>query len=231
MVTVPRRADTTGSALVRLLAGLTQVEVAESKNSFSDRLSQWLDWKSAMALSAALKSGAQPHSTDVRSISKVFADPDRQSCERLRNEFIKAFAEDTRWDVDGTTPEFSTFRQRYFARQQAMERGVAPFRQRLRARLSSASPSLAQLAVVDNVMEQSLGARERTLLSSIPALLHLHFERLRSERLSQLDEAQGDMSRHKWLENFCRDMRNVLAAELDVRLQPVEGLLDALHPR
>ncbi len=231
MVTVPRSADTTGSALIRLLAGLTLVEVAESKNSFSDRFSQWLDWKSAMALSAALKNGAQPHSTSVRSASRAFADPDRQSCERLRSEFMKAFAEDTRTDVDGTPPEFSTFRQRYFSRQQAMERGVAPFRKRVREKLIAASPSLAQLAVVDSVMEQSLAARERTLLSSIPALLHLHFERLRSGHQSQSDDAEAELPRHKWLEIFRLDMRNALAAELDIRLQPVEGLLDALHPR
>ncbi|WP_175224840.1 DUF3348 family protein, partial [Achromobacter ruhlandii] len=32
-----------------------------------------------------------------------------------------------------------------------------------------------------------------------------------------------------WLETFRKDMRSVLLAELDVRLQPVEGLLATLR--
>jgi hypothetical protein len=34
-----------------------------------------------------------------------------------------------------------------------------------------------------------------------------------------------------WLDVFRKDMRSVLLAELDVRLQPVEGLLAALRTR
>ena len=32
-----------------------------------------------------------------------------------------------------------------------------------------------------------------------------------------------------WLHTFCQDMRAVLLAELELRLQPVAGLLDALN--
>ncbi|HEX7936672.1 MAG TPA: DUF3348 family protein, partial [Paraburkholderia sp.] len=34
-----------------------------------------------------------------------------------------------------------------------------------------------------------------------------------------------------WLDVFRKDMQSVLLAELDVRLQPVEGLLAALRTR
>lgn len=34
-----------------------------------------------------------------------------------------------------------------------------------------------------------------------------------------------------WLATFRKDMRSVLLAELDIRLQPIEGLLAALHDR
>jgi hypothetical protein len=34
-----------------------------------------------------------------------------------------------------------------------------------------------------------------------------------------------------WLDAFRKDMQSVLLAELDVRLQPVEGLLAALRTR
>jgi hypothetical protein len=66
-------------------------------------------------------------------------------------------------------------------------------------------------------MEQVLGAPERTLLASVPALLEKHFKRLR--------QAAPDA----WLDRFRQDARDVLLAELDLRFQPVDGLLEALR--
>ncbi|NVJ12466.1 DUF3348 family protein, partial [Myxococcus sp. AM001] len=34
-----------------------------------------------------------------------------------------------------------------------------------------------------------------------------------------------------WLDAFRKDMQSVLLAELDVRFQPIDGLLAALRPR
>ncbi|MFJ0904018.1 DUF3348 family protein, partial [Bordetella bronchiseptica] len=87
------------------------------------------------------------------------------------------------------------------------------------------------LAVVDAIMERSLGARERTLLAAVPTLLERHFERLRQAALAGPQEA-GDAAPPQpgaWLATFGRDMRSVLLAELDIRLQPVEGLLAVLR--
>ena len=40
---------------------------------------------------------------------------------------------------------------------------------------------------------------------------------------------EAGQGRNEWLETFRKDMRSVLLAELDVRLQPVEGLLATLR--
>ena len=88
-------------------------------------------------------------------------------------------------------------------------------------------------------MEQALGARERTLLGTVPTLLGPHFERLRAaaeaggaaeaaERPDGASAAPPTPSR-AWLEAFRKDMQSVLLAELDVRFQPVDGLLAALR--
>ena len=86
--------------------------------------------------------------------------------------------------------------------------------------------TVAQLAAVDQVMERALARRERALLGSAPALLGEHFERL---RLAAQDEAAAAPRAQAWLDTFRRDMRSLLLAELDVRLQPAEGLLSALR--
>jgi hypothetical protein len=100
-----------------------------------------------------------------------------------------------------------------------MEVAIGPLRGRLRAVLAGRSPDMARLAALDAVMEQVLGAQEHRLLATLPALLEKHFVRLR--------DAGGD----DWRTVFQRDLQGVLLAELDIRLQPVEGLLEALAAR
>jgi hypothetical protein len=76
---------------------------------------------------------------------------------------------------------------------------------------------LARLAEVDAVMEVALTSREHTLLAKVPELLAQRFARL---------HAGGQPH---WLDAFRRDMQSVLLAELDLRFQPVDALLAALH--
>src|SRR3954469_22661993 len=59
MLQAPQRTALSGPALVRLLARFANVDVPEPRQSLSDRLSQWLGWTDAIALSSAL-SGAPP---------------------------------------------------------------------------------------------------------------------------------------------------------------------------
>ena len=79
-----------------------------------------------------------------------------------------------------------------------------------------------------------------TVLATIPSLLGGHFERLHeaAQRRVAEAEAQADASGDAmtvapgaWLDPFRKDMQSVLLAELDVRFQPVEGLLAALRTR
>ncbi|HEX5683450.1 MAG TPA: DUF3348 domain-containing protein [Ideonella sp.] len=242
----------TGSPLVRLLARLTEVDVSEAKPAFAERLSQWLGWADAISLSAALNAPAA--AAAARPASKADASTDEGEFARLRSALVNAVINDSplalgqrragrRAPVQDTTPmepaaDFPPYRSRYFAKQQAMELAIAPLRARLRATLASRSPAMAQLAAVDAVMEQVLGEQERSLLSTVPVLLEKRFESLRQAALATVapngpDEAEptpaGPAAKAPWLEEFGQDMQHVLLVELDLRLQPIEGLLEALR--
>jgi hypothetical protein len=128
-----------------------------------------------------------------------------------------------------TALEYSIFRQRHLSMQQTMETRIGDLRARLRLALAARTPAMARLAEVDGVMEQALGARERTLLAAVPALLGGRFARLRQAAQETL--ADTPAARNAWLDVFRMDMQSVLLAELDLRLQPVEGLLAALRTR
>ncbi|CAN5893731.1 hypothetical protein BH11PSE8_BH11PSE8_32570 [soil metagenome] len=131
--------------------------------------------------------------------------------------------------------DFTPHRRRYVTRQQAMEASIAPLRARLRTTLAARSPAMARLAAMDAVMEQLLGAREHHLLASVPGLLEKHFERLApadgpgSADGATHDNVQVPDPTGEWLVAFNQDMQAVLTAELDIRMQPVEGLLAALR--
>jgi hypothetical protein len=106
-----------------------------------------------------------------------------------------------------------------------METQIVPLRRRLRSSLADRSASLAKLAELDIVMEQVVGAQERALLATVGARLEPRFDQLRGTRDDAASEAPVQPG--PWLERFRQEMRGLLLAELDLRLQPVEGLLEA----
>lgn len=246
MVQVLQRTALSGPALIRLLARLTALDVPESSQSLSDRLSQWLGWTDAIALSTALNGNSPVMAgTGTRAVGNA----EETECVRVRSSLASAIVRaDTlaptrqrkpvqapREGAGAEAPvDYAVFRQRYLSMQQSMETGIANLRSRLRAMLAARTPAMARLAVVDAVMERSLSPRERNLFAAVPDLLGGHFERLRHAELETQAhaEATGDASAVTpgvWLDVFRKDMQSVLLAELDVRFQPAEGLLAALR--
>ena len=240
-----RTAASSGPALIRLLARLTDAEVAESSQSLSDRLSQWLGWTDAIGLSTAL-SGNPPV---VAPGARAFGSAEESECARVRAALTSTIVGETtlsaanrrgsrRMPVQSVPTEaavdYAVFRQQYQSIQQTMETGIGNLRGRLRAMLAARTPAMARLAVVDAVMERALSPRERNLLAGVPGMLAGHFDRLRlAEQASLADaEAAGEaasVAAGAWQNVFRKDMQSVLLAELEVRFQPVEGLLAALR--
>ncbi|WP_114238236.1 DUF3348 domain-containing protein [Dyella sp. C9] len=234
MVQAPPRTTVHGPTFVRLLARLADVEVAPSRQTLSDRLSQWLDWTHAIALSTALD--GRPASAET----PAFGSAEEDECARVRAALAQSIVgpRDAEPAADLTSPEaidYAPFRQRYLAMQRSMQAATGNLRGRLRDLLAASSRDMARLAEVDAVMERALSPREQTLLASVPGLLGKHFDRLRDAAAQVLPgeaaDPQAMPATAAWLEVFRKDMQSVLLAELDVRFQPVEGLLAALRTR
>ncbi|MBY0463914.1 MAG: DUF3348 domain-containing protein, partial [Burkholderiales bacterium] len=78
----------------------------------------------------------------------------------------------------------------------------------------------------------TLGAREQKLLASLPLLLEQRFEQVCRADATVDEPAHsvqptGDATQGVAL--FLRDMRALLLAELDMRMQPARGLVDAYN--
>ncbi len=223
---VPYRAPVNGPTFIRLLARLATADVPPPHASLSDRLSQWIDWTRAVALSRALD-GAPPMEVG----GAAFDSAEDAACMRTRDTLTRAI-------IDGlpaaastplaVEPEYTPFRQHHVAMQRAMLVATGQLRGRLRDLLAATSPALARLAAVDASMEVVLSPREHALLATVPALLGEHFERLRQAACADR-QASPSMAPGAWLDVFRRDMQGVLLAELDVRFLPLESLLAALR--
>jgi hypothetical protein len=244
MLQVPRRTGFSGPALVRLLAHLADADAPVPASSLSSQLSQWLGWADAIALSSALKARAPALPT----APSAGGGTEAQECARVRARLADAIAEDAAParprrgpprpsalpDPVDAQVDYAVHRQRYLTLQQTMESTIGSLRAGLRAALSARSPAMAKLALVDAVMERVLGAREQSLLGTVPALLEPHFQRLRQAEAAALAEAQAEgqpaaVRPGAWLGVFRKEMQSVLLAELEIRWQPVEGLLAALQ--
>lgn len=201
----------------------------------SDRLSQWLDWKNALALSTALDAESPAGGLE----SSIVRDADPNECAHVRGLQVEAIAADTASSeagpnrgrtfaveqaVGNEVGDYAIFRQRYLARQRAMQSVTGDLRGRLRDRLAAQSVAMAKLAEVDAAMELALSPREQLLLANVPVMLESHFENLRQRAM-----ADASATANSWLDIFRKDMQSILLAELDVRFQPVEALLAALR--
>lgn len=279
-----------GPTLIRLLARLTDADVSESSQTLSERLSLWLGWTDAIALSTVLESGALA----VTTLAKPFDLAHRQEYDRVRATLNAAITDEKAYTADvfvptrqgtsvpnGLSPieaqaDYAIYRRRYQSIQQAMDNHLAKLRSNLRSSLTGQSPAHARLAMVDAILERSLSIQERRLFTMVPSLLEKHFLRLRQRAHADIDKpvsttvspasnaaeipsstsaaiaalgvtkrtvplANTRLQVHprtqkpvpiavpNWLATFRADMRSVLLAELDIRLQPIEGLLAALR--
>lgn len=242
------RSHFNSSALVRLLSELAQVDGPQSQQDFAQRLGAWVDVAGAITLHAAQSPHAAQALATPSGAPHAACLAIQQRYQLVRSSLEQSFTgqavpalglKAVKLPVaDADTPQeegaaYAQYHQHYLAHQRAMDLNVGPLRAQARQALLTASPSLRQLAALDAALEQALGAHERKLLASVPALLEKRFTHLRQmHRQTLAHTAQADnpalwMQAGGWLAVFCQDMQSVLRAELEVRLQPVVGLIEA----
>jgi hypothetical protein len=222
------------SRLVRSLSGLSPVDVAPSSLSFAERLAQCLSVSDAIALFAALSPGAVRAAT-VRSGAASAVEAEFARVQRALTDSIVG-SEGGRARIAFPTPaadasaealgDFLPYRRYYQAQQREMAARITPLRAATREALAKGSPVLKQLAAVDAAFDQALGERERDALAAVPLLLERHFDQLRKEQAS-IETQPTDHQPGGWLARFGRDLQDLLLAELELRLLPVMGLIEA----
>ena len=224
------------------------VDIAAPGDAFAEKLGQWIHFADAITLSAVHNDNAagfsiKQHEEQAAARTAAGAEFDRIQA-LLMNAIIKSCSPNpgkTHIKLPAPplelplnlTAAYVPYRRFYEAHQRDMEMRIQPLRFNIRAALAKASPALKKLADLDAMLEKILHEREGHLLSKVPALLKKRFEQLFKEHQQKLadtrqpDNPAGWTQAGGWLARFCDDMQMLLLAELELRLQPATGLMEA----
>jgi len=237
------------SSLMRVLADLELAGTAAAGSAFAEKLGLWVSFTDAIALSAvhsqtpALAQSAPATARKRLAAPAAIADEVTKTRAGLVNLITR------RGTLAGgkahiqlpESPDTATvgaaayepYRRFYTAHQREMEASLGPLRSRVRAVLASLSPALQQLAALDAALDSILSERESKLLTKVASLLQkrfMHLLRTHQQALQTSGQADAPALWTKdgaWLARFCHELQTVLLAELDLRLQPTLGLLEA----
>ena len=209
------------SSLIRVLSDLAMVEAGPG-GAFAEKLGQWVDIASAITLRAVHNTGvASPAAPKAPKFGSAIG----EEFDRVRAALAQAIAK-TDFPKPGgpldVAPSFEPYRRHYAAQQRDMALKIPRLQARVREVLAGACPALQQLVALDEVFVTMLSEREDKLLSRLPALMEQRFKHLYQQQ-EQTAQPSDD-----WLVRFGHEFQTVLLAELDVRLQPTLGLLEAL---
>jgi hypothetical protein len=250
MTRVSPRTNFHSSKLIRCLADLAIVDVVEPGNAFAEKLGLWIHFADAITLSAV-------HNDSIAGPSKMLLEtpcvaPVAAGIEldRIQAGLINSIMKSCSPNLGKThialpipklelpmdlAAAYAPYRRFYEAHQREMELSVQPLRGNVREALAKASPRLKKLADLDAALEKILRERERQLLSKVPLLLKKRFEQLFNAHQQKLvDTLQADNPASwthagAWLARFCNDMQMLLLAEVELRLQPTVGLIEACN--
>lgn len=189
----------------------------------AERLGGLLGWADAIGLSQVLATpAAATADAGARRAAIAWADA---ALERVQTELPAAF-DDALLALESAEPAaeglpladlLAPYRLHHAQQQRSMAARVGSLRERLRPHLAEASGALARLAQLDAVFERALAAQERQALAGLPALL------------TRRAETHHAADPRRWRARFWADLQRALQAELDLRLQPVLGLIEALR--
>lgn len=215
------------SGLADLLESWAPVDGRPTRQDWIQHWSAWIGPLDAIALSGALSEVR--YAMRVLPAKPVAKDADLgQAYRLLRNDLLAFICTPAIPQARGIArplpvvpgaavvaveEDFGSYKQRYLDIERRIEWRVGPFRQHCRQVLTHTNTRLSQLARLDAALENMLNLRSESLLARVPGVLERRFTQHRNK---------GSAA-----SAFEQDFQAAMVAELDFRLEPVAGLVEA----
>lgn len=228
------------SELIRNLQHMLDKDLVVGQTRFSERLTQNMDFSSSLKLSELhgylrlLEKKVPKHVDDdlLQSQQKALnAAVERVSRSIIQNidQSFDSKVEQPRFplpivDLEKETLDLSAYKNFYQAQQTEMSAKIQGLRSYVRETLSGSNLSMAKLSLLDQTLEDTIGLPLRSGLSVVSKVISTHSQKIQMS-LSQLAETDKNMA----LVQFHNELHQLLLAELELRLQPVHGLINAFN--
>ncbi len=243
-----------GTRLVRLLSDLAVSDVEFSHKNFTERLGRLIDFGESMRFSAQHDKLRRMTFEPSPTSSEIL----KEEILRVRMSLLQSVVESFVPGA-GTTRRklptlntgvpldklatFEPYNRFYVSHQREFESKIQTLQIGVSGAVCGVSAELAQLAALDEAVRGTLSMHTRKSLAVIPRLLGKRFDFLLQEHRSRHDEpglaVSEDQSEENilkigaqpdgWLDRFFKEMQGLLLAELELRLLPVLGLVEAVN--
>jgi hypothetical protein len=244
------------SRLTRFLTESAMIDAAPVTDDVGQKLGDWLNFRQAIALHGVLNPEPQPAAQQpahLRRVAVMTPEALTRHVDKVRAQLEQSISQGApsgsglaRIDMppaeldEPIEPKtaYEAYRRFYAAHQRQMEVSIQTLRSQVRGQLSKSAPSLQQLATLDAAFENILSDREAVLLGKVSKMLEKRFAQALKQHLKKQADAlvEGSdpasattVSPMAWLLPLRQALRTALLAELDTRLQPVLGLLEAFN--
>lgn len=123
-------------------------------------------------------------------------------------------------------PEFEPVQNAWLALRRRITANSRQLRDKVRKAMQTQGQTLARLAELDSVFDHTMAGYTSQSFSQISRVLEQRFQALQTP--SEQTQESGQPTEN-WFHRYCEETQIMLLAELDVRLEPVLGLLEACH--
>lgn len=228
------------SRLVRFLSDLTGAKSEISQHHFVQRLGQLFDLADSIRIAAAQDNSPMPVVTPNRDAGELVREDFLRGRAAIVSSCIGSFAPGNRATrirlppiAAGASPEEAMAAEPYLAFYAAQQRDidfkVRNLRATVRESVAAVSPGMARLCALDSALAEPLAAYSRRAFAAVPGLLETRFEQLRQQYRANLPDQQHENDAWTgYLAQFRSEMQGLLLAEVETKIQPVLGLVEAL---
>ena len=241
------------SRLMEYLSQLAVTDTPVSHKNFSERLGRWVDFGNSIRLSELHgKVAKQPFEASALNSIESAKNEILTTRESIVQSVLSSFALDpeARIRAPVSCPDtalnelakYEPYHRFYAAHQRDFEAKLQLLQMGVRDAVATVSADLAKLAALDEGLREIFVLQTRQQLAVIPKLLESRFVHLRKSFASNSEQASHELTVAEadakilqtwiepdaWLGQFLNDMRGSLLAELELRLLPILGLIEAV---
>jgi hypothetical protein len=227
------------SRLIRFLTDLSVSEAQVSHRQFSDKLGQLINFADAIALSEAHTQAPALEDEGIGEFRVGITTEFLRARSSIVQAAMRSFFPSSgptriRWpaiEVESTPDSAATaatLLKFYRAQQVDIYGKVRGLHQRTREAVAQLSPKLSRIAALDAALSDALGSHSQRYFNAVPRLLERRVDHLHSQFLDAKDQP-ANTAWAETCEQLRREVQGLLLAEVEVRLLPALGLVEALN--